>query len=309
MVHSRMLRYLDEVVRAGSIRQAAERLNVASSAINRQIIELETQFGTPLFTRLPRGLRLTASGEILISHIRQVLKEYDRTRERMLDLEGLKAGTVAIAAMHGPAEALVPYIGSRFREKFPRVTINVRVANVEEIVRLVDEGDVDIGLCYNLPSQHGLHVMQTYPTRLGAVVAAKHPLASKPSIRLSDCISYPIVWADSELTISRMMRAAFHRANIAVRPAFISNSTAMMKAIIRDGIHLTFLTQPNVYCDVGDEAFVYVPIVGSNLPLHPLSLVHRANSTLGLAASMVAEQMRASLERMVSKNGAPAEGA
>ncbi len=51
MLHSRMLRYLDEVARCGSIRQAAERLNVASSAINRQILALEAELGTPIFHR------------------------------------------------------------------------------------------------------------------------------------------------------------------------------------------------------------------------------------------------------------------
>ena len=47
MIHNRLLKYLDEVSRAGSIRKAAVRLNVASSAVNRRIIELEDDLGTP----------------------------------------------------------------------------------------------------------------------------------------------------------------------------------------------------------------------------------------------------------------------
>ncbi len=61
MLHSRVLRYLDEVARVGSIRGAAERLNVASSAINKHVLLLEEAIGEPLFERLPRGLRLTAA--------------------------------------------------------------------------------------------------------------------------------------------------------------------------------------------------------------------------------------------------------
>jgi DNA-binding transcriptional LysR family regulator len=53
MLHSRMLRYLDEVARAGSIRQASLRLNVAASAINRQIMMLEAEMGGQIFERLP----------------------------------------------------------------------------------------------------------------------------------------------------------------------------------------------------------------------------------------------------------------
>jgi DNA-binding transcriptional LysR family regulator len=60
----RLLTYVDAVARHGSIRKAADALSVASSALNRQILDLETDLGTALFERLPRGVRLTAAGEV-----------------------------------------------------------------------------------------------------------------------------------------------------------------------------------------------------------------------------------------------------
>ena len=60
MKHLRILRYVDEVARAGSIRKAADHLNVTSSAVNRRIMDLEEELGAPLFERRPRGVRLTA---------------------------------------------------------------------------------------------------------------------------------------------------------------------------------------------------------------------------------------------------------
>lgn len=71
MLHSRKLLYIDEIARCGSIRKAAARLNVASSAVNRQILALEDELGVPLFERLPRGLRLTAAGELCVEHTRE----------------------------------------------------------------------------------------------------------------------------------------------------------------------------------------------------------------------------------------------
>ncbi|QJX02476.1 LysR family transcriptional regulator [Alcanivorax sp. IO_7] len=52
------LRYFEGVVREGSVRKAAERLHVAASAVNRQILQLEEELGVPLFERLPRGCAL-----------------------------------------------------------------------------------------------------------------------------------------------------------------------------------------------------------------------------------------------------------
>ena len=296
MIHSRLLRYLDEVVRAGSIRQAAERLNVAPSAINRQILDLEKELGTAIFQRLPRGLRLTSAGEILIAHVRQTLKDYDRVRERMLDLEGLRAGHVVVAAMNGLAEGVVPAAALRFRARYPRVKISVRSALAQPIVRGVEEGDADLGLAYNLPAQHGLHVVQLFETQLGAVVGARHPLATQTSIRLSDCTDYPLVTADETLSINRILRAAFTSAQLPLVAAFETNSVAMMKGLVRDGRHVTFLSRPDVAFPGHDGNLVFLPLRGTSLPSQPLALVHRANATPGIAASLFAEELRAALE-------------
>ena len=70
MNHLRFLKYFDEVARAGSIRQAAEALHVAPSSVNRRIQDLEEELGVPLFERLPRGMRLTAAGELFVQYVR-----------------------------------------------------------------------------------------------------------------------------------------------------------------------------------------------------------------------------------------------
>src|SRR5207237_10869544 len=88
MLHSRLLSYVDEVARTGSIRKAALHLNVAASAISRQILALETQLGTPLFQRLPKKLILTAAGEVLIGHIAQTPTELTRAQAKIAEVKG-----------------------------------------------------------------------------------------------------------------------------------------------------------------------------------------------------------------------------
>ncbi|MDJ0929774.1 LysR family transcriptional regulator [Breoghania sp.] len=72
-IHSSALQYFDAVRRAGFIREAARRLNVAPSAVNRQILRLEAEIGTALFDRNPSGVTLTSAGEILAHHVIVVL--------------------------------------------------------------------------------------------------------------------------------------------------------------------------------------------------------------------------------------------
>ena len=101
LLHSQLLRYLDEVARAGSIRKASAKLNIASSSINRQILALEAELGNPIFHRLHRRLRLTPVGEILIDHVRRTLKDLGLAVGQIEDLKGIRRGEVTVALVGG----------------------------------------------------------------------------------------------------------------------------------------------------------------------------------------------------------------
>jgi len=109
MLQHRLLMYLDQVARAGSIRKAAARLHISASAINRQILALEDELGTPLFQRLPRKMVLTAAGEVLIHHVRQTFKELEWAQVKIEELKGLRRGEVTVAMMSGLAANLIRF--------------------------------------------------------------------------------------------------------------------------------------------------------------------------------------------------------
>jgi hypothetical protein len=73
--HAAVLHYLKEVARRGSIREAADASNIASSAINWQTSKLEADLGVRLFDRMPDGMRLTPTGEALPRHVRATLQQ------------------------------------------------------------------------------------------------------------------------------------------------------------------------------------------------------------------------------------------
>src|ERR1700746_2930263 len=78
--------YFHAVRRTGSIRAAARSLNVASSAVSRQIQNLEEEIGSPLFERTVGGLKLTSVGEMFARHVMTVLQDHDRFRSDVLSL-------------------------------------------------------------------------------------------------------------------------------------------------------------------------------------------------------------------------------
>src|SRR6202451_2544 len=201
MLHSRLLRYLDEVSRLGSIRKAAVRLNVASSAINRQILALENELGAPIFERMPRRLRLTATGEVLIAHVRDTLKGHQRVEAQLGALKGLARGEVTIATMNGLAAGPLPRFLSSILDQHPRVHLRVRVLPFDQMTNAVLTGEADLALTYNPPNSPGLRIVASHELPLGAVVATRHPLARQRALRLADCAEFPLAVADFSMTI------------------------------------------------------------------------------------------------------------
>ena len=301
MLHSRLLRYLDEVARCGSIRQAAEHLNVASSAVNRQILALEEELGTPLFQRLPKGLRLSAAGELLIAHVRQTLKEHERLQARMSDLKTSRSGEVVIATMNGLAGGILPPLVRTFCGQHPRVRVTVRSLFADAIVDAVLSGEADLGLAYNIPDDPGLATTAVFGARLGAVVAPTHPLALRSPARLADCLDFPIVLADPSMTIHHLMTAAFARAALALAPAYESNSMDFIKAMAVTGEAVTFMSWIDVAEEQREERLVYVAIQDRFLQAQSLSLVRRAKGRLHGAADLIEEDIRATLTRLQSE--------
>ena len=86
----------------------------------------EEEIGAPLFERLPRGLRLTAAGELCIEHIRDVLKNYERLEGRIRSLKMQQAGKVRMVTTVGLAAGPLPEIIARFLSEHPRVFVQLR---------------------------------------------------------------------------------------------------------------------------------------------------------------------------------------
>lgn len=294
-----MLRYLDEVARAGSIRKAAERLNVASSAVNRQILALEDELGTPIFERLRKRLRLTATGELLIRHVRETLREHERVRAQIEDLKGLRHGKVKVATMGGLAGSILPSIVAAFCARHSRVQIEATVLSVNEIVAAVTNGEADLGLGFDLPADPALRIIAAFECKLGAVVGPGHPLAGRGSVSLSTCLGYPIILPESALTLRHALDDAFAHSTIKVAPVLETNAIELIKRASALNLGIGFL---NVV-DVADERrrgeIAFIPLSDRHIKPQHLRIVYRDKGGLDPLANLLAEEIKSTFDELV----------
>src|ERR1700745_662499 len=104
------LRYVDQVARSGSIQRAAKEMNIAASAINRQILLLERDLGVALFDRVARGMRLTGAGDTVVTLARRWRSDERRADADLKRLLGINQGHVRLIAMDSHANGFLPRV-------------------------------------------------------------------------------------------------------------------------------------------------------------------------------------------------------
>jgi DNA-binding transcriptional LysR family regulator len=302
ILHSRLLRYLDEVARTGSIRKASDRLNIASSSINRQILALEAEIGTPIFDRLHRRLRLTTTGEVLIAHVRRTLKDMAQAEAQIEEIKGFRRGEVSVALVGGLASSFLSHIGATFRERYPRVKLRFRRLDGDKTAEAVINGECDLALSFWLPDDPGLRVISSVDCHFGAVVSADHPLAKRSSVRMSDCVDFPMVLPDQTMVVRQKLDTVFQRMGVQPSPLMESNSIEMIRGFVASGQGLSFLNQINVHDERLQGTIRFLPIIDRCPPV-TLKIASRAAGHPQLMPGLLADAIRAGLEEL--EPGAP----
>lgn len=175
-MHDRALKYLLAVVRTGSVRAAAEVLNVAASAVSRQIIDLEIEVGQPLLERLPRGVVPTEAGRIMAEHAQREADERALLEDRLRRLKGVEQGTVRLCCGGGFLVDFMEQGLARFAQTYGGVSFKVSLSTTDGILAAIAQGDADIGMAYNPPGHPDVRSVVTARQPLLAVVPQDHPL-------------------------------------------------------------------------------------------------------------------------------------
>jgi len=118
---------------AGRINPAtAEDANITASALNRRPARFESEFGAPIFERLPRDVRLNPAGELILQHYRAQRSDLARVKSHVADLAGVRRGHVAIACSQALILFFLPGQISAYRRAHPGVTFSVNVCDREQ---------------------------------------------------------------------------------------------------------------------------------------------------------------------------------
>ncbi|TKC88696.1 LysR family transcriptional regulator [Trinickia terrae] len=230
MLHGIALRYFVEVARTGSLAAASENLHVAVSAISRQISKLEQEVGTPLFERLPRGMVLTESGELLAAHARRSLLESDAVLGEMSAARALGGGVVKLGCTEGFTRAFLPRVMADHYASAPQVRFVLRSGTPAQVEHWVEMGEVDIGIAFATGDATRVRVEQSMEMPVCALLAPAHPLAAKDVLALEDLKAYPLVLLERGTTARQLFDWCCSARGLAIEPVLSSNNSSVLHA-------------------------------------------------------------------------------
>jgi DNA-binding transcriptional LysR family regulator len=288
--------YVDAVAHHGSIRKAAEALHIASSALNRRILDLEEEVGSPLFERLPRGVRATAAGELFLAYVRRSLKELRLLEAQIDGLRGLSRGGVRIAVAESVTGRMLPDAIAEYHRLHPQIAFSVTVDGPKALLDSLLRDKVDLILTHELSDEAEVTVMAQVPQPLCVLVSPEHPLASRNALRLRECVAYPIAMPDETLAARALMDSALQHASIRFEPALVSNSIEMTKVFARTSQGVCFSFRIGDKPDV--SGMVTIPLADPELTEARLSLACRRGRVLPVAAAAFAEQLTTVFEEL-----------
>lgn len=277
----RQLEYFLAVVEEGSFTRAAARVYMVQSSLSASLLSLERELGTELFTRGHRGAELTDAGRAFLGPARAALREIDRARDAVAEVEGLLRGSVRVAIVPLPRELDMSQTISEFRAEHPGVELLVVTNGTQGAVQLVAEGEADFAIA-PLPPQAGrtLRFQTLYSTPLVAICPPGHRLSGARDLDPRELMDEPVIdlargWWSRALFDRLLEERGLHRE---VRLEVTDWHSVL--TMVQDGVGVAYGPEACIDLETFDRIDV-VPLAGA--PSWELGVVTRDDGPCGAA--------------------------
>lgn len=183
----RHLRYFIAVAEAGSLKLAAEeKLHTTQPSLSRQIRDLEHEVGTPLFSRGPRGVELTAAGRVFLDHARVVLSQTETAVRSARQIALPAKPTFTMGFMIGHDSTWIPQALHVLRDQLPEIHVVISTQNSPQLASALSQGLIDVAFLRQGDGGPGLEYLLLKEEPIQVYLPKDHLLARRNTIGLRE---------------------------------------------------------------------------------------------------------------------------
>lgn len=296
MRHLQDYYFFKTIAETGSIRKAAQSLTLTSTALNRRILALESELGTEVFERLPKGVKLSAAGEVFLHHVREQLSDIEKVKSQIADLRGERRGHIKVACSQALLPFFLPNQINQYRNQHPQVTFDVmrrdRKAAEQELISM----NADLAVVFEPELLTDFHILSVSKQPTYALMANHHPLASCKTLKLSECLQYPLALPTNKYGLRKILDKKANKALYKLAPVIESDSFEFLRYEASLGQCITFQIEVGLPKDLSFMNMKAIKIDEKDLPAGEVYVGHLKGRTLPVAAAKFAQQLVNSLE-------------
>ena len=261
-----------EAANSGSFRGAARAMYLSQPSLSGRIRALERELRTPLFHRLGRGVRLTEAGEAFRPFVEQALETLDNGKEAVRNTQESQRRTITIGSARIIGTYILPPTLERFQRRYPGVAARIRTGRSSDVIEMVANGVVDIGLSRGLdhPEVFSIHlydepiVLATYPD---------HPFAERGYAYIWEVARQPLILYDPSSTYFLLINQACREAGIVPQIETMLDNIEATKRMVALGLGISFLPHSAILSEIEQGTLRYIELQGDqhvHLPTHVL---------------------------------------
>jgi DNA-binding transcriptional LysR family regulator len=299
------LRVFLAVARHGSYSRAAEELLLTQPAVSAQVRELERAFDATFFERVGRAIALTEAGKELMAYAERICVLIDEARLAMEELDGLKRGRIAVAAVSTAGAYVLPSLLGAFQKRYPGISINLEVTNRALVRDRLLHNNVDL-VVMGRPPEEVPHVAEPFLADEIVVVAApSHPLETVRRIPV-DRLAHEVFIAREVGSGTRLNADEFFRQQgVKLQVGLELGDNSAVKEAVAAGLGIALLSRHVLRMELALKRLVVLDVQG--LPLRrQWFVVHREDKHLSRAAIAFKAFLHTSAETVLASTANPA---
>ena len=231
------------VAKLGSFTKAAKATFRTQSAISQQIKNLEEELGCQFLERIgKRKLRLTSAGERFFKFSENILERYESLTEELNILKGLQIGHLRMAAPFTTLYHLIPFALKSYINKFPNVELTILDRSQQDILGLIKNGDIDLGLVLESNVQTDLTSLRWKKVRTVLMTPIGHPLVKVKRVTLKQIGKYPLILPPTNLKYRSNLEERFQKLGIDYHIIMESSNVELSSLYVEMGFGISFAT-------------------------------------------------------------------
>ncbi|MBW2621210.1 MAG: LysR family transcriptional regulator, partial [Deltaproteobacteria bacterium] len=245
-----------------------------------QIKNLEKELGCQLLERIgKRKLRLTSAGERFFKFSESILEKYNSLIEEINEIKGLQMGHLRMAAPFTTLYHLFPLALKSYIKQFPNVELTVLDRPQQDILDLIKNGDIDLGLVLESNVKTDLTALRWKKVRTVVMTPIGHPLAKVKRVTLKQIGKYPLILPPKNIKYRSNLEESFQKIGVDYHIIMESSNVELSSLYVEMGLGISFATVVKDLPELKKRKLAFLPMDHLFKPDY-IVVVMRKNKTL-----------------------------